>query len=202
MAEEYLDEIILKERNRRQKEQAIQEILEEGLPEEVLQTVEIGEIAEIKLPAFFQDMPREIADRRYSFEPQPQIIKTNREGTVDFTFSVLEAEGYTGELQENVNTAKRGLQRFMPTTLFLEEGTEEVNGIKIYWFSYIKTAFSGAKSYNMFFCAAMNKIVMITMNCKADIKENCSAIARCCIRTLRGKESWKEQIGSEILEIT
>lgn len=187
MAEEYLDEIILKEKNRRRKEQAVREILEEGLPDEILQTVEIGDIAEIRIPCFFQDMPQEAAERKYSFEPRPQIIKTNREGTVDFTFSVLEAAVHAEELRETVNIAKNGLKRFMPTTLFLEEGNEEVNGIKIYWFSYIKTALSGAKIYNMFFYAALDKIVMVTMNCRADIMGNCSAIARYCIRTLRGK---------------
>lgn len=187
MAEDYLDEIILKEKNRRRKEQTVREILEEGLPDEILQTVDIGEVAEIKIPSFFQDMPQDTAERKYSFEPRPQIIKTNREGTVDFTFSVLEATVNKEELQEHVNTAKNGLKRFMPTALFLEEGDEDVNGIKIYWFSYIKTALSGAKIYNIFFYAAVNKIVMVSMNCREDIRENCSAIARYCIHTLRGK---------------
>lgn len=187
MAEEYLDEIILRERNRRQKEQAIQEILEEGLPEEVLQTVEIGEIAEIKLPAFFQDMPREIADRRYSFEPQPQIIKTNREGTVDFTFSVLEAEILGEQLPEAVTAAKEGMQRFLATAIFLEEGHETIRGMEVCWFSYIRTSPEGEKSYHMIFYAAAKQAVTVAMCCHASLREKWSAIARYCVSTMKGR---------------
>lgn len=187
MEEGFLDEIILKEKNRRRKEQTTREILEEGLPDEILQTVEIGEIAEMKIPSFFQDMPREAAGRKYSFEPRPQIIKTNREGTVDFTFSVLEAEVCAEELQETVTAAKEGLRRILATAVFLEEGQETVQGIEVCWFSYVRTSPEGGKTYNMIFYAAAGRPVAITMCCHASLWEKWSAVARYCISTLKGR---------------
>lgn len=187
MAREYLDEIILKEKNRRQKEQVIQEIMEEGLPEEILQTVEIGEIAEIKIPSFFQDMPQEVADRRYSFEPQPQIIKTNREGTVDFTFSVLEAQVSGEQFPEAVTAAKNGMQRILATAVFQEEGNETIHGIEVCWFSYFRTSPEGEKTYNMIFYAAAKQAVTVTMCCHDSMWEKWSVIAKYCVSTLKGR---------------
>lgn len=187
MEEEYLDEIILKEKNRRRKERYIKEIMEQGLPEEVLQTIEIGEIAEIKIPLFFQDMPQNIIDRKYVFEPQPQIIMTNRRGTVDFTFSVLEVSVPGEQLQENVDTAKKGMQRFLPTALFRDEGHESIHGVEVCWFSYIRTTPDGQKTYNMIFYAAMERTIVITMCCVLTLWEKWSVITKYCVSTLKGR---------------
>lgn len=187
MAEEYLDEMILKEKNRRRKEKTVRKIMEEGLPEELLQTVEIGETAEIKIPSFFRDMPRETADRRYSFEPRPEIIKTNREGTVEFTFSVLEVEIPGEQLQEAVTAAKEGLQRFLATATFLEEGHETIHGTEVCWFSYLRTSPEGEKTCNMICYAAAKQTVTVTICCHADLWEKWSVIAKYCMSTLKGR---------------
>ena len=187
MTEEYLDEIILKEKNRRRKEQTVREILEEGLPDEILQTVEIGEIAKMKIPSFFQDMPREIAERKYSFEPCPQIIKTNREGTVDFTFSVLEVKVSGEQLPEAVAAAKKGMQRIRATAVFQEEGQETIQGMEVCWFSYVRTSPEGEKIYNMIFYVAAEQSLAITMCCLVSLWEKWSAVARYCISTLKGR---------------
>lgn len=188
MAEEYLDEVVLKFKKQRSQEHILKVIRENGLPEDFFQTVSIGEgLAEINIPHFFQDMPQEWINRKYTNDPQPQIIKTNKNMSVDFTISVLDVAIPSSELKENVEMTQKGLLRILPAGVFYKSGQEEVQGVSVCWYSYMNTTSDNKKMYNMNFFAALEKVVMITMACDIEQMQNCEAIAMYCIHTLKGR---------------
>ena len=188
MDERYLDELILRERRKRDNVRFVEDIMENGLPEELFQVVNIGNgIAEMKIPSLLEKMSQELIERKYAFDPQPQVIMTNRAGTVNWTISVLDAIILESELQENVSAVKNGLHRFSPTVIFGEEVFEKVDNIAICWFSYVINTLDGKKIYSIHCYAAAKKVILFTMSCDYAIRKGWEAIAKYCMQTLKGK---------------
>ncbi len=189
MAEEFLDEIILKARQQKKKEELGQYIQQKDiLPDELFQTICIGEeLAEIKLPAGLKFMPKDLIDKKFEFDPQPQRVLTNLEGDVNFTVSVLDTAISGEELLSCVKECMEGLRRYWASIVFYEKGQEVINGIEVCWFSYTSNSQDGCKIYNMVFYAATEKTLAITMNCRYEQMEKWGTVAKICIKSLTGK---------------
>lgn len=189
MAEEYLDEIILEKKQEKKKERLLNYLQEHPIfPDELFQSLHIGEdIAVIKLPIGLRPMPKEMIEKKYQYDPQPQIVMTNRRSDVNFVFSVLEVTIPDSELDSSVMEIREGLRKFWPTAIFYETGQEEVNGIRIGWFSYMNNSLDGYKLYHMNYYAAMEKTIIMTMSCRYEQMEKWSAVAKFCVRSLTGK---------------
>lgn len=184
----FLDEMILRERKKRKEKILDEQIdLERDLPEQYLQTVVMqDEVTSIKIPAFMKDLPEELVEQKYEFEPRPQIIKSTRNGNINFTFSLLDVSVAPEELQEICQGCKKAWRRIMPEMMFYEEGEEEINGIRVYWMEYSNHAVGG-KIYNLLFYAAMEQTLVGSMNCPYNKHEVWMKVAKLCMRTLRGK---------------
>lgn len=190
MDSKYLDEAILREKNRRRQIQLAKDITENGLPEELLQTVYIGgRMAQMQLPRLLQDMPSEWIEQNLAFDPQPQIVMADTKGTVRFIFTVLDCAVSGRDLPENVEEVKKGMQRFSPNTLFGEIKRQEINGVAVCWFSYISNTRDNRKAYSMTFYAALEKTVVITMVCDYASCDRWELIAETCIQTLKEREN-------------
>lgn len=189
MTEKFLDELILKAKRQKRKEELQQFIgQQEGLPEELFQTVCVGgDMAQIKLPVGLKPLPKELIDQKYEFDPQPQIVLTNLRGDVNFTASVLDVSIPGNELPACVEGSMEGLRRYLAAIVFYEKGQEVINGIEVCWFSYTNNSFDGCKIYTMVFYAATEKTVTITMNCRYEQMEKWDAVAKICIKSLTGK---------------
>lgn len=89
--EQFLDELILKERKKkREKILSEQTDLEKDLPEQYLQTVIMPDgMTSIKIPAFLKDLPESLAEQKYEYEPRPQVIKSTRSGILILRFRCL-----------------------------------------------------------------------------------------------------------------
>lgn len=188
MKDKYLDEIILEERRKRMEAVLDLEVnLEEDLPEEYLQTIDIedGKIT-IKIPAFMEDMPQEWIENKYEFEPSPQIIKTNKSGTVNFTFSLLDVTVPGEELPIQFRECREGMRKFMPELVFFDEGEEEINGIRVCWTEFMNNA-RGGKIYNLLFFAATERVLVGSLNCPYQKHELWIKIGKLCMKTLRGR---------------
>lgn len=189
MSEEYLDELILKAKQQKKKEELKQYIRRKNeLPEELFQTISVGgRMAEIKLPIGLKPMPQELIDKKFQFDPQPQIILTNLKGDVNFTISMLDTSIPMSELSACVEGSMEGVRRYLASIVFYEKGQEVINGIEVCWFSYTSNSRDGCKVYTMVFYAATEKTLAITINCRYEQMEKWDAVAKICIKSLTGK---------------
>lgn len=76
------------------------------------------------LPVTFQDMDVAEARRKYPSEQRPKIIKTNLDGSVNFTFNLVNQKLEETQLEAVVTDFARVMKRLYPTNicLKLEEG--------------------------------------------------------------------------------
>lgn len=164
--EKFLDELILSERKKRKEKVLDKQIdLERDLPEQYLQTVVMSDKAtSIKIPAFMKDLPEKLVEQKYEFDPKPQIIKSTQNGSVNFTFSLLDVSVEPGQLGEICQGCKRAWRRILPEIIFYEEGEEDINGIRVHWMEYSNHA-AGGKLYNFLFYAATERTLTGSMNC-------------------------------------
>ncbi len=189
MAEEFLDEIILKGRQEKKKEKLMQYVQQQyTMPDELFQKICIGgDMAEIKIPVGLMPMPQELIDKKYQFDPQPQIVMTNMKGDVNFTFSMLDVAVPGGDLFSCVEECMDGLRGYMPSIVFYDKGQEEIHEIAVCWFTYMSNSLDGHKIYNLTFYAATEKTIIMTMNCRYEHHEKWDAIARICMQSLTGR---------------
>lgn len=189
MAEEYLDDIILKKKQKKKKEKLLHYVqAQQIVPNDLFQTLRIGDdMAEIRLPMGLNPMSETMISRKYQYDPQPQVVMASKEGDISFAFSVLEVTITGKELASNVGKIREGLSIFWPSAVFYETGQDEVNGIKVSWFSYMNNSLDGCKLYHMIYYAATEKTLIISMSCKYDQMEEWSTVARFCLRSLKGK---------------
>lgn len=186
--EKFLDEMILREKKKRKEKVLDEQIdLERDLPEQYLQTIVMKDnVTSIKIPAFMKDLPEELAEQKYEFEPRPQIIKSTQSGNINFTFSLLDVSVVPEELEAICKGCKKAWRRIMPEMIFYEEGEEDINGIRVHWMEYSNNAV-GRKLYNLLFYAATEQVFVGSMNCPYNKHEVWVKIAKLCMRTLRGK---------------
>lgn len=189
MSEAFLDEMILKKRQEKNKERILEYVREHPeLPEALFQTLCIGEnMARIKLPIGLVPMPEELIRRRYLYDPQPQIVMTDKRGDVTFGFSMLDVSIPNRELDIRVDEIQEGLRKFWPTAIFYGRNQENVNGIKVSWFSYVTNSLDGFKLYHIACYAAMERTLLMTMDCRYEQMEKWDAVAELCRWSLTGK---------------
>lgn len=189
MAEEYLDEVILKKRREKDKAKVLAYVREHPeLPESLFQTLCIGEgMAQVKLPIGLVPLPEELVRKRFLYDPQPQIVMTNKKGDVTFGFSVLDVAISDGKLDVRVGEIREGLRKFWPTAVFYGRDQEDVNGIPVSWFSYVTNSLDGFKLYHVACYAAMERTLLMTMDCRYEQMEKWNAVAELCRRSLTGK---------------
>lgn len=189
MAEEYIDELVLNIKRQKRNEELKQYIRQQNeVLEGLVQTVCVGEeMAHIKLPIGLKPLPQEMIDRKFQFDPQPQIVMANLAGDVNFTVSMLDISIQGRELLSYVEGSMEGVRRYLATSVFYEKEQETINGIEVCWFSYTSNSQDGCKVYTMVFYAATEKTVVITMNCRYEQMEKWDAVAKICIKSLTGK---------------
>ncbi len=194
MGGQYLDEIILKERNRRDRERKRQlagELFRAAgdCPGGLFQTVELGEgAARILLPRVLEDMPPAAVAERYPFEPQPGVAKTMGGGAVDFAFYWLDMQMDGKALEDAAAQCRRGISHLYPSALFYGQGQEQVDGNRVCWFTYAGNTADFEKIYAVQFFAAMEKVIMGSMACRYELHEEWGDTAMLCMRTLRGRK--------------
>ncbi len=188
MAEEYLDEMILKARKEKKKEKLNRYIRQQyATVDELFQKISIGNVAEIKIPVNLFPMPESVIDKKYQFDPQPQIVMTNRKGDVNFTFSELEVSVSEKDMPSCIEGCIEGLRGYMPSLVFYEKGQEYIQDLMVCWFTYMSNSLDGRKIYNFMLYAATEKTIVMTMNCRYEQHEKWDAIARVCMQSLTGK---------------
>lgn len=131
----------------------------------------------IILPKSFQDMPEHMAKMKYPSEQRPQVIKTNADGSINFTFSIFDAE----IKPEQIKAAKDGFQmiikQMQPSNVFFEDMDEELGTTMLGWFDFKGFALD-AQIYNLMYVSSIGgKILHGIFNCIYEDSEMWKPIA-------------------------
>ena len=120
----------------------------------------------IMLPDDFEDMEFPIAKKKYSSEEKADIIKTNKEGTVDFTFTLLEGKYSIHELRQTTDKLKNILKGVLLSAIFGEKGAFESEIKEGCWFTFQSFSLNGA-IYNFLCISTAGNISILNMfNCE------------------------------------
>lgn len=127
---------------------------------------------EIFLPDTFRDMEPDEARKKYFSEQRPEIIKTNEDGTVNFTFSLVDKEIDKDQLEAIIDDFYQVLKRFQPMSVCLETGSELEELVPFAWMEFVSNALD-ENLYNMLTIYPMRKKLLMGMfNCPFQERTN------------------------------
>lgn len=122
----------------------------------------------VDLPETFIDMPLEYAKMKYPSEQRPSVIKSNKEGSINFTFELLTANVPGNKIGQLRNQMKNVIKRFQPANVFFEQGEMQINTLETAWFDY-KSHGIDQKIYNfMYFIPLEEQVLHGVFNCPMD----------------------------------
>lgn len=119
----------------------------------------------IMLPVGFRDMELNEARKKYFSEQRPQIIKTNEDGSVNFSFNLLKRKVGVGQLEAVIQDFHHVLKRFQPLSVCLEMGAELYDHVPCAWMEFVSSALD-ENIYNLFTIYPIgDKLLMVMFNC-------------------------------------
>lgn len=123
----------------------------------------------IMLPDGFTDMSLEDAKKKYPSENRPQIIKTDSDGSVNFTFSRFEQPMQADQIKDTVDDLRLMLRKAHPANLFIEDGQVEFESTICRWFDFKGYTINGT-IYNVLFVAPVeNGFILGMFNCPFEV---------------------------------
>lgn len=157
-----------------------------------------GKLA-VNLPETFTDLPLEYAKMKYPSEQRPSVIKSNKEGSINFTFELLSASVPTDKIEQLRNQMKNVIKRFQPANVFFEKGEMQINTIETAWFDY-KSHGIDQKLYNlMYFMPLDEQVLHGVFNCPMDMGKDWRPVVFEVMKSITWieQENNKESIGTE-----
>ena len=119
----------------------------------------------IFIPSTFKDMKPEDAKKKYFSEQRPEIIKTNEDGTVNFSFSMVDREIKPEQLANVIQEFYLVLKRFQPMSVCLEDGTESAHNVPFAWMEFISTALDDNLFNTLIIYPVGRKLLMVMFSC-------------------------------------
>ena len=139
----------------------------------------------VYLPITFVDMPAEIAKIKYPSEQRPQIIKTNKSGCINFTFSLLDIVTEKDKIASVKTTIRNVIKKVQPSNVFYEDVTEPLGNSYISWFDYKSYAVDN-QIYNLVYTTLVdNRVLHGVFNCINEEGQLWKPIALQVIRSIR-----------------
>ncbi|SFR87210.1 hypothetical protein [Anaeromicropila populeti] len=126
----------------------------------------------VMLPDKFEDLPELLVKLKYPSEQRPKIIKSNKEGGINFTFNYLEEVSIPEEEVKYITDAmKNGIKNINPAVVLGEEDIIDVDKTKLSWFEFQSHAFDGVL-YNIMYCIPIQgKMMHGVFNCLIQEKD-------------------------------
>lgn len=141
----------------------------------------------IMLPTSFTEMDKNIAQLKYPFKNRPEIIKTNLEGNVNLTFSLLQ-ETMSVEIKQMIESISIILQVGNSSCQFFDKDIFHVYDNTIGW-SDFSTSSLNDRIYNIFAIMYLNNNMLLSMfNCPYNRKKEWKPIFLEMLKTMKGKE--------------
>lgn len=119
----------------------------------------------IWMPDEFGPLSKDLARLKYPNENRPDVIYTNKETTVNVTFSHKREKLKEGEEEEIRDYMKEVVRRVQPSSEMIEEGTVKSKEACLAWFDFVTPAID-ADIYNlMFFSSLGGRLLIGSCNC-------------------------------------
>jgi len=120
----------------------------------------------IRMPDEFGPLSKDLARLKYPNENRPDVIYTNKETTVNVTFSHKREKLKEGEEEEIRNYMKEIVKRVQTSSEMIEEGTVKTEeGCLLAWFDFVTPAID-TDIYNlMFFSSLGGRLLIGSCNC-------------------------------------
>ena len=117
---------------------------------------------QVYLPIQFTDMSDSDAREKYPSRNRPQIIKSNEDTTVNFTFSYIGESGFPMTAQ----STWKEIERLFPRNVLYDRGSIKKETLEIFWLEY-KSFSMDTEVYNILFPVINSDtgIVLCTFNC-------------------------------------
>lgn len=185
---EYPDERIRKALNQKQNEECKRMDVGFYIKEQFYELEETNLLEErmsIKLPKLFVDMPLEVAKLKYPMEQRPQIIKTNEETDINFTFQLLDISLTEEYIEEMVQSLKTAIKNYQPCNVFYDSKTEQLENVHVSWYDFKSNGLDG-KIYNVMYGVVIDgKYMQGSFNCKFKDASVWKPVALYIIRSIR-----------------
>ena len=187
----YLDEIIIQQRRdlERQKHSTLDTGIYAG--EELVffeERVLSEDGTKMLLPSDFIEMPEEILKIKYPMEKRPQIIWSNEDSTIDFTFSLLEPEPERDQLQQVRDDFCNTLQMIYPHYVFTDNGMVDGKTGAWYWAEFLSTTINGMLYNHLHVTCWENKLMLGLFHCPVQLQEDWKKIVPQLLTTISKKE--------------
>lgn len=120
----------------------------------------------IALPKGMKRMGESVALVRYPSDDRPQIIYTNEDNSVNFTFSHFEAPIKPEDTIRAIDRIKCIIRRVYPENVYFEIKEETLGATKLSWFDF-KGYTLGGKSYILMYITQLEKKMLHgVFNCR------------------------------------
>lgn len=132
----------------------------------------------VLLPDILEDMPQTMINMQYPYNTKPQIIKTNIDLQITFTFSLYEKDIQNEEIFSAVEESMRIINEVYPSSLISGVHTYMLGKNRLGWFDFEIGGMNG-KVYNIMYIVPINnKFMLGTMNCPIKEAEKWKEIFR------------------------
>lgn len=139
----------------------------------------------IYIPKDFMDIPCEERKLKYPLESEPEIIKSNDDGSVVITLNIIDNPLNEERVEELKDGMKIVIKKTNPANIFYEDGILEVDSKNIGFFEF-KSYNEDDSIYNLIFLLEFKeKTLMGTFNCRYKKYEEWRDIAFQVIKTIK-----------------
>lgn len=138
----------------------------------------------VMLPDQFADLPKESARKKYPSENRPQVIKSSQDGTINFTFSLLDYRLTPELLKGTIIQIQLLIQRLYPANMLLEDGELTAEYAKAAWFDFRSSGLDSA-IYNFIYVIPVAERMMLGMfNAPASQRREWSPVVKKVVETI------------------
>lgn len=147
---------------------------------------------QIMLPENFEDMSVEAAKIKYPMEQRPAIIKTNKDGDINFTFNLLEQPLDNSQVEDVVNMLRNVLKKTNPSNKCGNVNLECVDNKNVAWFDVVNNGLDHNIFHIMYVLPINQKLMHGVFNCIVEDSNNWKQIALEVIRSIKENEDDKK----------
>lgn len=120
----------------------------------------------VRIPKDFEDMDQKSREIKYPSVFRPEVIKTDKTGSINITFNKIDQELEEDMVEELTKGMKSIIKNMNPSNVFYSEGIKEVYGKNIGYFEFKSTAIDEFIYNIMFFFEFEKKVLMGSFSCR------------------------------------
>lgn len=126
----------------------------------------------IYVPKYYEEMDEKLKKIKYPNEGRPQVLLTDRTGTVNIGLNKIDEQLEEEDLCEFRDLMKNSFKQIYPTAKIVDVGDTKVEDNTIAYYSFINSAMGGKLYYLVGAFIVQNFIVVISMSClKKDMED-------------------------------